>query len=128
MAAKIQMSWQGDEKIMNLVKETDARVKRVITGQFMYHSDVATEYAKINAPWKDHSTNARSGLHSGVNIGLNQEFWELYVAHTVFYGIYLETRWSGKYAIISPTILYVGKLLIERMSSTFEKMGMGYNQ
>lgn len=127
MAAKVQMSWQNDEKIMGIVKETDARVKRVITGQFMYHSDLATAHAKINAPWKDQTGNARSGLFSGVSIGVNQDFWELYLAHSVFYGIYLETRFSGKYQIISPTILFIGKLIIDRMTSAFDKMGMsGY--
>jgi hypothetical protein len=126
MATKIQMSWSGDEKIMNFVKETDAQVKRVITGQFMYHSDLATAHAKVNAPWTDQTGNARSGLNSGVSIGLNQDFWELYVAHSVFYGIYLETRFSGKYQIIAPTILFIGKLIIDRMSSAFDKMGIGY--
>lgn len=127
MAVKVQMSWSGDEKIMNLVKETDTKVKRVITGEFMYHSNLATSHAKINAPWTDQTGNARAGLHSGVSIGLSQEFWELYVAHTVFYGIYLETRWSGKYEIISPTILFIGKMIINRMASAFDKMGLGYD-
>lgn len=128
MATKIQMSWQNDDKIMNLIKDTDARVKRVITGEFMYHSDLAAATAKVNAPWTDRTGNARSGLHSGVSIGVNQDFWELYLAHTVFYGIYLETRFSGKYQIIAPTILFIGKLIIDRMSSAFDKMGMGYSQ
>lgn len=125
MATKIQMSWQNDEKIAGLIKETDQRVKRIITGQFMYHADLATAHAKVNAPWQDQTGNARAGLHSGVNIGMTQEFWELYLAHSVFYGIYLETRWSGKYQIISPTIVFIGKLIINRMSSVFDKIGMG---
>jgi hypothetical protein len=125
MSSKIQMSWTGDERLMNVVRETDAKVKRIITGQFMYHADLATMHAKVHAPWTDRTGNARSGLHSGVSIGMDQEFWELYVAHSVFYGIYLETRFSGKYQIIAPTILFIGKLIIDRMASIFDQMGMG---
>lgn len=124
MVAKIQMSWKDDDKIRGLINETDLKVKRLITGQFMYHSDLAAAHAKINAPWTDQTGNARAGLHSGVSIGLSQEFWELYLAHSVFYGIYLETRWSGKYEIISPTILFIGKMIINRMASTFEQIGL----
>lgn len=128
MATKVQMSWQGDKDLMKFINDTDQRVKRVITGEFMYHSDLAAMTARVNAPWTDRTTNARNGLHSGVSIGMNQEFWELYLAHTVFYGIYLETRFSGKYQIIAPTILFIGKLIIDRMGSVFDKMGYGQVQ
>lgn len=128
MVAKVQMSWRGDKELMKFINETDQRVKRVITGEFMYHSDIATMHAKVNAPWTDRTSNARNGLHSGVSVDVNQEFWELYLAHSVFYGIYLETRFSGKYQIIAPTILFIGKLIIDRMSSAFDKMGYGQVQ
>lgn len=125
MASKIQMSWQGDQDLMKKIQTTDQAVKRAITGEFMYHSDLAAAHAKINAPWTDRTGNARAGLHSGVSVGVNQEYWELFLAHTVFYGIYLETRWSGKYQIIAPTILFIGKLIIDRMGNLLDKMGLG---
>lgn len=59
-------------------------------------------YAKDNAPWDDRTGDAREGLtaeayHDGSKHGV-----VLY--HTVDYGIWLEIRWSGTYAIILPTI------------------------
>lgn len=59
-------------------------------------------YAQENAPWEDRTGMARAGLDSD---------WEyqgfkisVYLFHTVEYGIWLEIRWSGKYAIIAPTL------------------------
>ena len=124
MASSITMSWKGDrDLVLNLRdKRVDDRVKRIIAGQFLYASDEATRFAKENAPWTDRTGNARAGLHSGVSEGLDKDFFELYIAHTVFYGIYLETRWNGKYAIIAPTVVYIGAKIMERMESVFEKL------
>lgn len=124
MASSITMKWTGDRELaLNLRdRRIDDRVKHIIAGQFLYASDEAVKWAKENAPWTDRTGNARAGLHSGVSEGLKQDFFELYIAHTVFYGIYLETRWNGKYAIIAPTVVYIGAKIMERMESVFEKL------
>lgn len=65
------------------------------------------EYAKANAPWEDRSGAARDGLTAEyVDGGLFQHAIVLY--HTVEYGIWLEIRWNGRYAIIVPTIEHFG--------------------
>jgi hypothetical protein len=58
--------------------------------------------AKANAPWNDITGAARRGLvghtqTSGYTV-------TIVLAHTVEYGIWLEIRWQGKYAIIMPTL------------------------
>jgi hypothetical protein len=58
--------------------------------------------AKANAPWQDRTGNARQGLFA-------RAFREaaavtLILAHSAHYGIWLEVRWAGKYAIILPTL------------------------
>jgi len=68
-------------------------------------------YARENAPWTDQTGNARSGLHA-------VPFHEPLIAHGVIlshsvpYGIWLEVRFDGKYAIIVPTIKAMGKELM----------------
>lgn len=62
----------------------------------------ALEYAQANAPWADRTGDARSGLDVDVRWEGNEIVWEMF--HTVDYGIYLETRWNGKFAIIMPTL------------------------
>jgi hypothetical protein len=62
----------------------------------------ALEYAKENAPWEDRTGDARDGLDVDVRWESHEIVWEMF--HTVDYGIYLETRWNGKFAIIMPTL------------------------
>lgn len=120
MAAKVTMT--GIDKLANAIQAHDRKVKRVIGGQFLYHRDVATAHAKTNAPWTDRTGNARAGLHSTVNVIGQGEAFELLVAHSVYYGIWLEVRFSGKFAIIMPTVNYVGALMLERIASSIQRM------
>lgn len=62
----------------------------------------ALEYAKANAPWDDRTGDAREGLDVDVYWQGHEVVWDMF--HTVDYGVYLETRWNGKYAIIMPTL------------------------
>jgi hypothetical protein len=80
-------------------------VPRMMAGLFalfQYESRNLEGYMKQNASWEDQTGNARNGLTAKpfitpTNVGID-------LFHTVPYGIWLETRWSGKYAVIVPTI------------------------
>lgn len=77
-------------------------------------------YAKINAPWTDQTGNARAGLaarayRDGKEIGI-------IIYHQVPYGIWLETRWNGKYAIINPTIEHMGPMVMARFNRILERI------
>lgn len=63
-------------------------------------------YARDNAPWTDRTSNARNGLfatHDKVPMVVHK----LVVYHTMPYGLWLEIRWSGRYAIIGPTLFHM---------------------
>lgn len=64
----------------------------------------AENYARQNAPWTDRTGNARAGLFAKHQNKPLQEH-SLTVYHTMPYGYWLELRWSGRYAIIGPTLL-----------------------
>lgn len=76
----------------------------------------ALDYAKDNAPWADRTGNAREGLDVDVYEEGDTIVWEMF--HSVDYGLYLETRWNGRFAIIMPTLeLFapkIGRGLTER--------------
>lgn len=62
------------------------------------------ELARQNAPWTDRTGDARTGL-----FGFNEKVpgrMRITVSHgeKVFYGVYLELKNNGRYAIIWPTI------------------------
>lgn len=66
------------------------------------------DYAKTNAPWTDHPgehEDARQNLQSAV-VKNKDGNYSVFLGHgkNVYYGVWLETRWGGKYAIIVPTI------------------------
>ncbi len=59
--------------------------------------------ARNDAPWQDRTGNARSGLF-GVAEQVAQEIVEIYLAHTMKYGLFLELAHGGRYAVIIKTM------------------------
>jgi hypothetical protein len=76
------------------------------------------EYAKENAPWEDQTGAARDGLTAEARHRLNHYYIDLY--HTVDYGIWLEIRFDGEYAIILPTLEAMGPRIMSEL--TFEEI------
>lgn len=76
------------------------------------YADQVQEYAQQHAPWDDRTGDARSGLTAEAGRSGFKHTITLY--HTADYGLYLEVRWSGRYAIIIPTIEVMGpRLMLE---------------
>lgn len=73
----------------------------------------ALAWAKANAPWDDRTGAARAGLDVDVDSSRNDITLTLF--HTVDYGEWLETRWSGRYAIIMPTLEKFGPEIKRRL-------------
>ena len=120
MAAKV--TFTGVDKLAKSIDAHDRKVKRVVLGQFLRAKDEATEFAKLNAPWTDRTANARGGLHANAYPINGGEAFELVVAHSVYYGIWLEVRFSGKFAILMPTVNYIGALLMDRIASSINRI------
>lgn len=59
-------------------------------------------WMKANAPWTDRTGNARQTLHVEVMATIHQITTEL--AHGMYYGIYLERKNAGRYAIVTPAV------------------------
>lgn len=59
-------------------------------------------WMKANAPWTDRTGNARQTLH--VDVEATVGAIALYLAHGMHYGIYLETKHAGRYAIVTPAV------------------------
>jgi hypothetical protein len=86
--------------LQELLPRVDAAVDFVFD---RYEAEFETKMRQ-GASWTDRTGNARSGLFA-------QHDKEPMVQHTLTlygampYSIWLEVRWSGKYAIIGPTML-----------------------
>jgi hypothetical protein len=90
-------------------------------------------YARRNAPWTDRTGNARQGLFAEYSAGreaflgsafggngVGQHTITLY--HSVNYGIWLEVRFAGRYAIIAPTIEVEGARIMGKMNKLITKL------
>lgn len=74
-------------------------------------------YAQQNAPWEDDTGDAREGLTAEAESSIGEAVIILY--HTVDYGIWLEVRNSGEYAIIIPTIEQMGPAVMAQVETLF---------
>lgn len=100
-------------------------IDRALRAAFEFHAPRAVAYARQNAPWTDRTTNARNGLFATVGngsgraasgrftAGSGRGVYSLTLSHGVPYGIWLETRFSGRFAIIRRTIDHEGPELMK---------------
>ena len=76
---------------------------------------------KTNAPWTDRTGNARSSLHTQSLISPGRSYG-FTVAHGASYGIWLEVRFSGRYAVIPKTVASQGPAFMTTASKLFGAM------
>lgn len=71
-----------------------------------FHANKCEAYMRGNAPWQDQTGNARQGLFARPFSEASR--FGIVMFHTMPYGIWLETRFNGRYAIIDPSLQVMG--------------------
>lgn len=100
------------------------RVDGMVHAIMDYQSTKALSYMKVNAKWTDRTGNARNGL--GTEVGwIPRVSHSIRLFHRMWYGIFLEVRWAGKYAIILPTIQQFGPDTMRLLEKLFRKLNGG---
>jgi hypothetical protein len=94
----------------------DDRILDAVAIIFEHFAMVGENEMKTGARWTDRTGVARSGLVSesdreGTEFTLN-------FASLASYGIWLEIRWSGKYAIVGPVMQSIGPRLARMIADT----------
>jgi hypothetical protein len=102
-------------------KEMDRKLNRAIFGVARYWDGRVESHAKQHAPWSDRTTNARSGL-SAEAVKLSSSVFAIILSHAVTYGIYLETRWNERYAIILPTIRTYAPKVMRTLNKILDRL------
>lgn len=90
----------------------------------MQHGKEKVEgYAKENAPWDDRTGDARQGLTAD----LSEDNGEivLTLAHSVEYGVWLETIEDGNFAIIMPTLEALGPEILHEAGAVVMEVRRG---
>lgn len=102
----------------------DDRLDRYVAGIHKQRSHIAVGWMKDNATWTDRTGAARSGLRTGTEHKA-KTYHIIHLWHSVPYGIWLEVRHSGKYAIIIPAILDQGPKMMRTFNKLFARLGGG---
>lgn len=86
----------------NGLNDFDDDVLDAIRIMLNYWATRAITQMRAEARWTDRTSNARNGLMAKVFD--ESDGGSLVLFHSVPYGIWLEVRWSGRYAIVGPTL------------------------
>lgn len=97
------MALQGTQQIINNLEAYQQKCLQAVTNIAAYFAPMFEAHAKENAAWTDRSANARQALH-GCHEQAANDIVEIYIAHGMDYGVFLELRWAGKYAILWDTV------------------------
>ena len=109
-------TWKTDTLSGN-VDALPKKVQRAVVGATEYGATKAQGYAKTNAKWTDRTSNARQGLRAFAIHEAGRS--TIIVTHGMPYGIWLEVRFSGRNAIIGPTLIYAGDLTMRLLGNLF---------
>jgi hypothetical protein len=95
----------------------DERVMAAVEVIFKQFGLIAENEMKLGARWHDDTGNARVGLIAEGERSGSKEF-VLHFASLASYGIWLEIRWSGKYAIVGPVSQRIAPRLAKVIADT----------
>ncbi len=114
-------SVRWDDQISPKLKHADqVGVDQFLRSVVQLHAPRVEDYAKRNAKWHDRTGHARSGLQA-VADSQHGGPYKIILSHGVPYGIWLEVRFSGRLAIINPTIATQGPEVMRTVSAGLAK-------
>lgn len=97
-------------------------IHEAVTAAFEFHATRAEAAMRQGARWTDRTGNARNGLRVSTSHSPVQHVMVLY--HAMPYGIWLELRWSGRYAIIGPTMQTTSPALTSTIIAALARLGV----
>ena len=109
-------AWQGLAATADWLEATGWKVVGNIRENAELLKDEMVAWAKSNAPWEDRTGAARRELQGAV-VWNDDTHFTIFLGHgnEIYYGIWLEVRWGGKYAIILPTLHHFAPQLGDKL-------------
>jgi len=103
------------------LKEFPEKLDRAVSSTMDYFAPRIEATARSNAPWQDQTGNARNLLAARTEHVPGTRH-AIILSHGVPYGIWLEVRFEGRYAIVTPTIQEQGPIVMALLSRLFARM------
>lgn len=125
MSYRARVVWQRDPKDLGrAISELGERVVySALVDYLNRHAAEIVEEMRRNAPWTDRTGEARRKLVAEVET--NGATVSLYLAHGVPYGVFLEVRNGGRYAIVGPTVMRTGPRVMQGLKGLMYKAKSG---
>lgn len=113
------LRWSSDTLLPRL-RKFQPQVDKALLGVTEFMAPRTEAYMKEHAPWTDRTGNARNGLNARAGHAPRLHWIDL--AHGVAYGFWLEVRFGGKYAIITPTLQVMGRETMKTVRKLFRRI------
>lgn len=113
------VNWNPGDLGANLA-EFSPRVERALMAIMAFEAPRAEAAMKSGATWQDQTGNARASLSA--RPFRRGKVFGIQLSHGVPYGIWLEVRFSGRYAIIAPTIRSQGPQVMATAAGVFRRL------
>lgn len=111
--------WTSDTLTPGLIGFS-LKLDTVLGALMEYEETKVQDHMRSSAPWTDRTGNARQGLFAKAFKADGSHGIVCY--HTMPYGIWLEVKSSGQYAVIVPTIQAEGVRVMRSVSKLLTKM------
>lgn len=112
-------------EIQSNIKSIPGFLDKAVAASMKYHESGAENALKSNAPWQDQTSNARNGLAARY-AGSDGEKHTMVLFHQVPYGIWLEVRFDGAYAVILPTVQAIGPKVLGTIQKILDAFPGGF--
>lgn len=90
--------WRGDDEVKRRMAQYARDAKQAVVSLAERWSPEIENYAKEHARWTDRTANARQSLYTYVESADGKV--TIWLSHGMPYGVWLELRNQGRYAII----------------------------
>ena len=108
--AKVRLTYD-DKELRRNINDLEDRFDEMIAFIVDYHAAAGQVDMKTRAPWTDRTSAARNGLFTVTEH--SRGHYTIIFSHTVHYGIWLEVKFSGRDAVIMPTVKSRGHALMD---------------
>lgn len=109
--------WTNLPAVIDLPHKVQGRLRDARDRALVKIQSEMVEWAQENAPWRDHTGDARALLHSPTISTAANGDRAVVLAHGVEYGIYLETMDGGAWGIIAKAIDHFAEQLPSRIAA-----------
>lgn len=119
MSSVVQVIWDNKDLLRNL-ENNKRKIDKELNLVLQFYAPQVENWMKNNAKWKDQTGNARNGLAARAFDEGDRKGIVMY--HQVPYGIWLEVRWSGRYAVVVPAMAEWGPVVMNGVRNMLGRM------